>query len=237
MTERHRDEDVLRSTWPPHTAVGSSVALSQAQTPPQVGAVCPGAWNAGHNGTGSVIHSPRGNLMLTAGHVLSPGSHAVFVPGFYHDTAPYGVWQIERVYQTKAWLSSRAIDDDFSFVTLKPNANGQNIEDVTGSYGIAFPGSFGGSIQINALPGNTETMITGTGAARIFQSGQMVVDLKGYPDGTSGSAWLTNYNPATGSGTAVGALGGYETGGTTPDVSYAAIFGAAAKALYEQATA
>lgn len=230
MTRLYLDEDVAR-LWPPLTPVGTSVVLNQKTTPPMVGAVCPGAWNAGHNGTGSVIHSPRGNLMLTAGHVLGPGSRSVFVPGFYKDTAPYGVWEIEKVWQTPGWIASRAINEDFSFVTLKPNANGQNIEEVTGAYSIAFTGEVP-EVQITALPGNTESMITGTGTARLFQPGQLVVSLKGYPDGTSGSAWLADYDPATGAGSAVGCLGGYLAGGSGPDVSYAAAFGPVALGLY-----
>jgi hypothetical protein len=46
---------------------------------------------------------------------------------------------------------------------------------------------------------------------------------------------LTGIDPATGRGTLIGVIGGYEEGGDSPDVSYGAYLGQAAKALYLQA--
>ena len=44
-------------------------------------------------------------------------------------------------------------------------------------------------------------------------------------------------NPATGLGTVIGVIGGYEQGGNTPSVSYSSRFGRAAAALYRLAAA
>jgi hypothetical protein len=44
---------------------------------------------------------------------------------------------------------------------------------------------------------------------------------------------VAGVNPATGLGTAIGVIGGYEQGGYSADVSYAARFGASAAALYK----
>jgi hypothetical protein len=52
----------------------------------------------------------------------------------------------------------------------------------------------------------------------------MRFDCDGFPNGTSGSPWVTNVSPATGLGTVVGVIGGYEQGGDTPAVSYSSYF-------------
>ena len=59
----------------------------------------------------------------------------------------------------------------------------------------------------------------------------------GYPDGTSGSPLLADVNSATGLGTVVGVIGGYEQGGYTDTVSYSAQFGPEIAALYRDAIA
>jgi hypothetical protein len=44
-------------------------------------------------------------------------------------------------------------------------------------------------------------------------------------------------HPATGLGTVIGVIGGYEQGGDTPSVSYSARFGSSVRALYNKAVA
>ena len=44
-------------------------------------------------------------------------------------------------------------------------------------------------------------------------------------------------DPTTGLGTVVGVIGGYEQGGNTPSVSYAAAFGGTTRVLYAAAVA
>ena len=63
----------------------------------------------------------------------------------------------------------------------------------------------------------------------------MEFDCGGYTNGTSGSALVVNPSPATGLGTVVGVIGGYEEGGDTPSVSYSAAFGTSALSLYRLA--
>jgi V8-like Glu-specific endopeptidase len=54
-------------------------------------------------------------------------------------------------------------------------------------------------------------------------------------DGTSGSPWVTDFNPATRTGRVVGVIGGYQQGGDTAAVSYSAYFGTAISQLYHEA--
>jgi hypothetical protein len=59
----------------------------------------------------------------------------------------------------------------------------------------------------------------------------------GYPDGTSGGPFLAEVGSSTGRGTVLGVLGGFQQGGSTPDVSYSARLTARTQALYNQADA
>ena len=57
----------------------------------------------------------------------------------------------------------------------------------------------------------------------------------GFTSGTSGGPLLADVNPGTGLGTLIGVIGGYQQGGLTDAVSYAARLGATAAALFRVA--
>ncbi|MGW2607604.1 hypothetical protein ACWC4A_24720, partial [Streptomyces mirabilis] len=56
-----------------------------------------------------------------------------------------------------------------------------------------------------------------------------------FEGGTSGSPWLTDYDPKSHTGTVIGVLGGHEGGGDENDVSYAAYFDNDIAKLYQHA--
>ena len=58
---------------------------------------------------------------------------------------------------------------------------------------------------------------------------------KGYAHGTSGSPWVTHFNPVTRTGLVIGVIGGLQRGGDTADVSYSPYFGVNVKRLYDAA--
>jgi hypothetical protein len=66
---------------------------------------------------------------------------------------------------------------------------------------------------------------------------QLRFDCNGFTGGTSGSPWVTGFDPATGTGRIVGVLGGYQEGGDTQAISYSAYLGNAIRQLYDQAIA
>jgi hypothetical protein len=87
------------------------------------------------------------NVVLTAAHCL------YWVDGFTHEKGPirfrpgfwgstdYGVWEARSVTVWPAWRESVDAGNpffaiDYGFVTLEPNADGQNIGDVVGWKGI-----------------------------------------------------------------------------------------------------
>jgi hypothetical protein len=70
-----------------------------------------------------------------------------------------------------------------------------------------------------------------------LSSTQLEFDRDGYTNGTSGSALVVDPDPATGLGAVVGVIGGYQQGGNTPAVSYAAAFDQKTRSLDAQAVA
>lgn len=57
-----------------------------------------------------------------------------------------------------------------------------------------------------------------------------------FPDGTSGGPWVIDVDAATGDGTVIGVIGGYQYGGDSPDVSYSSYFDSDIKDLYDSVT-
>src|SRR6516225_1557507 len=87
-----------------------------------------------HFCTATVVHSPHGDLAVTAAHCLSgtPGPIA-FVPGYANGQQPFGIWQVTRVYTDKAWQSAQDPDHDVAFLRVSAASDGTRIEDVTGA--------------------------------------------------------------------------------------------------------
>ena len=76
-----------------------------------------------------------------------------------------------------------------------------------------------------------------SGLVKGFSATQFEFDCAGYTNGTSGGPFLTGVDAATGQGTVIGVIGGFQQGGDTPQVSYAAVFGTAVSQLYATAEA
>ncbi|QMU77503.1 trypsin-like serine protease [Streptacidiphilus sp. PB12-B1b] len=222
---------------PPTTEPGRSLVLTKDQQPSQVGALFSSSGLSGsHHCTASVVDSPGGDIIVTAAHCLTTGTTTgdVFVPGYRDGSAPFGVWQISSVVEASAWTDDGDVDDDVAFAVVKP-LNGRTVESVVGSYTLGTGGASDDTVQLTGYPEATDEPITCTGSSSAFTATQLQIYCTDYTDGTSGSGWIADYDPDTGSGTLIGVIGGYETGGDTPDVSYSPLFGSDVKALYDQA--
>ena len=191
-----------------------------------------------HFCTASVVSSPHGDLLVTAAHCVTgtPGTIA-FVPGYAGGKAPYGIWDVARVFTDRAWNSSASQDDDVAFVQVRQNNASTPIEDVTGAeqLGVDLP-----EVELARVVGYpngaSEPMIC-QNWTKAFSEAQLEFDCGGYPDGTSGGPFLVRVDKATGQGTVMGVIGGYEQGGDDPAVSYSAVFGQNVAALYTTAEA
>jgi len=163
-------------------------------------------------------------------------------------STPYGVWTVTRIYVDRAWSSSASQDDDFAFLRVSNPGSGTPVEDETGAEKLltGTPASgeqasgeqaSGELVQAIGYPNATEQPITCRNWLREPMRNQLEFDCDGYTNGTSGGPFLSRVDPATGQGLLIGVIGGYQQGGNTPQVSYSAVLGGNAAALYSTAVA
>jgi V8-like Glu-specific endopeptidase len=193
-----------------------------------------------HFCTASVVASPGGDLLVTAAHCVQGYSDSApkglaFVPGYDHGSVPYGAWPVTRIFVDQAWASSADPDDDVAFLTVRQSRSGTSIESVTGAEELGISTRASGTLTVIGYPESQDRPITCQNWVSSFSARQMQFDCRGFTDGTSGSPFLTEVDPATGDGMVIGVIGGYQQGGDTPDISYAATLGASVQALYNQA--
>ncbi|MEU1286324.1 serine protease [Kitasatospora sp. NPDC005856] len=195
-----------------------------------VGALFSGAPAAGnHFCTASVLHSVTGNLLLTAAHCLGSTDGVTFAPGYRDGSAPYGTWQVTAVHTTAGWSQKGDVDEDFAILETAPS-NGRNVEDVVGGNRLGADEPFDATVRLYGYPADSETPLLCTNTTGQQSAYQRVVHCPAYPSGTSGGPWI---NTATGD--VIGAIGGYQQGGDTDDISYSAYFDHTIAELYAQA--
>ncbi|HEU5353484.1 MAG TPA: trypsin-like serine protease [Actinocrinis sp.] len=212
---------------------------------PQVGALFgyDGASTTSHFCSGSVVASDKGDLVITAAHCVYDSSSGsldtdiAFVPGYHDGQQPYGVWTASQIVVAPQWMNDQDPDYDVAFVVVHQPGSGQHIQDAVGADQLGVDSDFAALTQVVGYPSDTEQPITCTNFTKQFSPTQLEFDCAGYPDGTSGGPFLTEVDAQSGVGTVVGVIGGFETGGDTPDVSYSVYFGDAIHTLFQQAEA
>jgi V8-like Glu-specific endopeptidase len=191
-----------------------------------------------HFCTASVVNSAAGDLALTAAHCVYDRTGTIeFVPGYAHGATPYGIWRVTKVYTDTAWNSAQDPDHDVAFLKLANAPDGVPIENVTGAETLGTGVPSGELVQVIGYPDDAGGPVWCAGVAKGFSATELEFDCGGYPDGTSGGPFLADVDEATGQGTVIGVIGGYQQGGYTPQVSYAASFGTAVAVLYAAAQA
>jgi V8-like Glu-specific endopeptidase len=209
--------------------------LSFAGTP-AVGALftTSGAGLGRHFCTGSVVDSPGGNLVVTAAHCVSGKSSGsiIFLPGYDDGRIPYGIWRVTRVVVSQNWIATADPDDDVAFLVVT-GPGGAKVQDLAGGERLGIGQGTGQVVSVIGYPDAANAPIRCVNLVRGFGPAQLEFDCGGYTDGTSGGPLIENVSPATGLGTVIGVIGGYEQGGDTPSVSYAARFGTFVADLYK----
>jgi V8-like Glu-specific endopeptidase len=190
-----------------------------------------------HFCTASVVDSPAGDMLVTAAHCVSgyaatSPANLAFVPGYENGAAPYGVWTVTRIVVDQAWAAGADPDDDVAFLVVQQSARGTEIQKVTGGERMGTGQPPAGVVRVAGYPDGASQPIVCQNSVSMFSPTQLQFDCANYTVGTSGSPLLADVDPATGDGTVVGVIGGYQQGGDSPDVSYAAAFGPNVQALY-----
>ncbi|MEU9442298.1 trypsin-like peptidase domain-containing protein [Streptomyces sp. NPDC048304] len=184
----------------------------------------------GHFCTASVVHSPQGDLVVTAAHcVTGADSDLVFVPGYRDGQAPYGVWKVTGRYLPDGWAKDQDEDSDLAFATVE-NLGGRRLEDVVGANRFTTGTATGATaVTVIGYPDSREVPIRCTNKPVAHSRTQQRIDCPSFAGGTSGSPWIN------GDAQVVGILGGHEEGGSTDDVSYSVVLGTEAAELYKDA--
>ncbi|GHF43961.1 hypothetical protein GCM10010218_26580 [Streptomyces mashuensis] len=188
-----------------------------------------------HGCTGTVVHSPRGDVVVTAAHCVHQGgfrTDLAFVPGYHDGTAPYGVWLPVSVDVDPAWADSQDPDHDVAYLRVRaagPEAVRRPVERLTGAATPVFGASREGAVRVLGYPNGEDAPVACAGRVEPEGDTQLRFPCPGLPNGTSGSPFLT------GDGRLVGVLGGKDTGGDD-EVSYSPYLGGAAERLYRRAT-
>ncbi|MFE0461785.1 trypsin-like serine peptidase [Kitasatospora sp. NPDC058965] len=205
-----------------------------------IGAVFTNDSSGDHFCTASVVDSAGQNLIVTAAHcVYDPGvgqrNDLVFVPGYRSGDAPNGVWPLAAITVDQSWAGSGNPDLDVAFAVVQPQ-NGKQVQQVLGANKLGVNRGYQLPVKLTGYPSSADTPITCVNTTSEQSSTQLRIDCPDYTGGTSGSPWVTGFDPATRTGVVVGVIGGYQEGGNTPDTSYSSYFGDAVQALYDRAT-
>jgi V8-like Glu-specific endopeptidase len=219
---------------------GSTPSPRQDAHAPRVGALFDSDSSGNHYCTASVVSSPAGNVLVTAAHCINSGdggankSNIVFVPDYSDGQEPDGIWTPERYVLDPKWVNGADPDLDVAFIVVKP-LNGKNIQDVLGANQIAFNTGYEHFVRVTGYPSTASAPIACANWTSEQSQTQLKFACEDYTGGTSGSPWITRFDPLTRTGTIIGVIGGYQQGGDTPEISYSPYFNDDIKNLYEQA--
>jgi V8-like Glu-specific endopeptidase len=224
------------------------------QATPFTGTAAVGALFARSNGqlgrhfcTASVVHSPAGDVLITAAHCmigqsLLPAGNVVFAPGYHNGRFPLGVWAVTGEFVTARWTSRHDPDDDVAFLIVgRSGAAGssspRSLEHSTGAERLGVNTRLPDLIDAIGYPDTASRPVSCKATALAYRDDslhQMMFDCGGFTDGTSGGPLLRAAS-ARRAGVVIGVIGGYEQGGYTPQVSYSAVFAANIARLYQRA--
>jgi V8-like Glu-specific endopeptidase len=193
-----------------------------------------------HFCTASVVDSTAGDVVLTAAHCVydgGPVGDLAYVPEWHAGTSPYGAWTVSSITVAAGWKQSQNPADDYAFLTVTPPSGTKKIQQVTGGLKLAVNAGYAHPIHVIGYNALSVLAIECSTKSFEFEAGQMEFYCNSFYDGVSGSPWITGFNPANGTGTVIGNVGGYEQGGDESWASYSDYYTSAVQQLFTQAQA
>ncbi|MFI6471026.1 trypsin-like serine peptidase [Streptomyces sp. NPDC050516] len=210
------------------------------------------ASGTGRTCSGSVVRSPGHDLVLSAGHCLkgysgtSPKRHLGFVPQYHDGLTPFGIFPVKDngVYVSQEYYDRgehAGASYDFGFAVTEPNQDGKRLQDAAGAVQLLVESGYSHApVRMIGYPGGAQKPLECLSWTTKWVSDDPAdpgtfdrIACDGFVGGTSGGPMLVAW---PGGWAVIGVIGGYHTGGNTPQVSYSAYFGAATRALYNAAT-
>ncbi|MEV4253070.1 trypsin-like peptidase domain-containing protein [Spirillospora sp. NPDC049652] len=201
--------------------------------------------------TGSVVHTPTRDLVLTAGHcalALKDSALPIFVPKYKDRSSaadqPYGIFPMkeEPYVDDRYTANSKGADSDLdlAFVRVGPNDEGRLPEQAVGALNFMPTTGYSHRVRVIGYPGKGtinpghQPIYCDVTTSRAPRFHQMKMYCKGYFNGVSGGPWIENGTDI------IGSVGGYNGGGDDANddwVTYAPIYGYAAVSLFHRAIA
>jgi len=217
-------------------SVGRMLIATRSSGVPEIGALYASSRATQHGCTASVVHSPRGNTLITAAHcVVGNGAGMVFVPGQRGGQTPYGRWTVTAAYVEPKWVTRQDPDADVAFLTVAPrtiNGASTQIEQVTGAYALGPAAGRGQRVTITGYPGGGPNYPISCAAKVYLTQTFPSFDCRGFVGGTSGSPWLWVTRHGT---QIVGVIGGLNQGGCYDYTSYSSRLASDADTAYLRA--
>ncbi|MGK5546639.1 trypsin-like serine peptidase [Streptomyces sp. URMC 127] len=207
---------------------------------PQVGTFF---WTDGH-GTGrfcggTVVRSRHRDLAVSAAHCLrspDPRKHLTFVPQYHDGQKPHGAFPVEDIYIDQRYYdlgTDRGARWDYTVVRLGEREDGEAVQDAVGGFGLAIrPGYRHRDVRLIGYPGSSDAQypkpLDCSSSTHRYTSTDpnapgdfLEIACAGYVGGTSGGPFLVRDEDGY---SVIGVIGGYHTGGDTPDISYSSYF-------------
>ncbi|AJC53790.1 MULTISPECIES: trypsin-like peptidase domain-containing protein [Streptomyces] len=195
--------------------------------------------NTGRFCGGTVIRSPHRDLVITAGHCLrspDPKKYLSFVPQYHDGLKPHGIYPVERIYLDQRYYdlgTDAGARWDYALVRVGPREDGSRVQQVTGGFDLLpYPGYDHSDVRLIGYPGSSdahypEPLDCSSSTHRYTSTDPaapgdfLEIPCAGYIGGTSGGPFLVRDFRGY---AVIGVIGGYHTGGDTPDISYSAYF-------------
>ncbi|MGW5115661.1 trypsin-like serine peptidase [Streptomyces noursei] len=195
--------------------------------------------NTGRFCGGTVVRSPHRDLVVTAGHCLrsaDPKKYLSFVPQYHDGQKPHGIYPVERIYLDQRYYdlgTDGGARWDYAVVRVGPREDGARVQQVTGGFDLLpYPGYDHRDVRLIGYPGSSDTRypqpLDCSSATHRYTSTDpaapgdfLEIPCAGYVGGTSGGPFLVRDFAGY---ALIGVIGGYHTGGDTPDVSYSSYF-------------
>ncbi|QLE74880.1 S1 family peptidase [Streptomyces rectiverticillatus] len=188
---------------------------------------------------GTVVRSPHRDLAVSAAHCLrspDPKKRLTFVPQYHDGQKPHGVFPVEAVYIDQRYYdlgTDRGARWDYTVLRLGEREDGVNVQSAVGGFELAIrPGYAHRSVRLIGYPGSSDAKypkpLDCSSSTHRYTSTDpnapgdfLEIACAGYVGGTSGGPFLVR---GAGGYALIGVIGGYHTGGDTPDISYSSYF-------------
>jgi hypothetical protein len=186
--------------------------------------------------TATVVPSRKGNLLITAAHCLGtiPVTDIRFAPFYHNGVAPFGEYAVTSQTFAPGWIQEGDPNSDVAFLTVAGN-----VQRRAGAEQLGYSSPTPRRVTVDGYSTPDGEMICTASPTTMSVRGeqQLRFACPGFLAASSGGPFLVSINHQSGLGTIVGVLGGFQNGGKSSSLSYAAPFGRAIHELYARVRA